>query len=83
MLDYNSFPVRTWTGEIKEVKKITFFPELNPKTGEIFYKIEGQIGNGSFMVRYYKDKERGLEEYNKLLNQLVDFQANNLRNYEG
>lgn len=83
MLDYHNFKVKIWTGEEKEVKKISFFPELNPKTGEVFYKIEGQIGSSTFMIQYYHDKEQGLKEYINLLTQLIDYQTNNLKNYEG
>jgi hypothetical protein len=77
LLDYNSLMVKTWTGEEKPVKKMTFFAEKDNK-GEVFYKIEGQNNKDSFMIQYYYNKEQGLNEYIELLDILVNSQVKNL-----
>ena len=72
-----TFTVKTWAGEIKPVKKISFYPEADAN-GNIFYKIEGQIGSSSFMVDYSYDREKAWDNYILLLQQLTAFQVNNI-----
>ena len=80
MLDHNVFTVKTWTGEIKQVKKIVLFPELDNK-GEIFYKIEGQLNLDHFMIGYYYDRDKAMQVFTGLLNDLMEYQVHNLQNY--
>jgi hypothetical protein len=66
--------VKTWTGEEKSVKKIALFPERDG-SGDIFYKIEGQLNTDYFMINYYYDPEQAKSEFTKLLEALMSFQT--------
>lgn len=78
MLSNNLYMVNTWTGEPKPVKKITMFPEVDQK-GTVFYKIEGQLNTDYFMISYSYDKDKAREEYDKLLDSIIEFQINGLK----
>lgn len=71
------YTVKIWSGEMKPVKKITMYPEKD-KQGDIFYKIEGQFNLDYFMIGYYYDKDKAKDAFGKLLNALIDFQAETL-----
>ena len=77
VIDNNVFMVKTWTGEVKPVKKVVLFPEKDKK-GEVFYKIEGQINLDYFMINYYYDREKAQLEYNRLFSELFEFQEKRL-----
>lgn len=79
MMDDNMFTVRTWTGEIKQVKKIVLFPELDVISGDIFYKIEGQLNLDYFMISYHYDRDKAMQVFTGLLDDLMNFQVNNLQ----
>lgn len=79
MLDHNVFAVKIWTGEIKPVKKIVLFPELDVISGEIFYKIEGQLNLDYFMISYHHDRDEALQVFTGLLNDLMEYQIHNLQ----
>jgi hypothetical protein len=66
--------VKTWTGEEKPVKKIVLFPERD-NSGDIFYKIEGQLNTDYFMINYYYDPDQAKSEFTKLLEALMRFQT--------
>jgi hypothetical protein len=72
------YPVKTWTGEEKLVKKIVIYPERDGN-GIIFYKIEGQLNTDFFMISYFYDKQTAYETFHKLLDKLVDYQIRYLQ----
>jgi hypothetical protein len=74
MIANNVFIVKTWTGEEKACKKVALFPERDG-SGELFYKIEGQLNTDYFMISYYYDKELAKAEFLKLLDDLVNYQT--------
>lgn len=78
MLDCKPLMIKTWAGEIRGAKKITFFVEKDNK-GELFYKIEGQNNTEFFMIQYKREREEAWEIYIKLMNELVDNQEKNLK----
>jgi hypothetical protein len=78
MLDHNVFTVRIWTGEEKQVKKIALFPEMDNK-GEVFFKIEGQLNLDHFMINYYYDRDKALQVFTELLDDLMEYQVHNLQ----
>lgn len=80
MLSNNLYMVNTWAGDVKPVKKITFFPEVDQE-GLVFYKIEGQLNMDYFMISYSYDKDKAKTEYDRLLGELVEFQEKRLVNY--
>ncbi len=77
MFANNLYMVNTWAGEIKPVKKIALFPEVDQK-GNVFYKIEGQVNTDCFMISYSYDKDKAKKDYDQLLEQLIEFQEKNL-----
>jgi hypothetical protein len=70
--------VKTWTGEEKGCKKIALFPERDG-SGEVFYKIEGQLNTDYFMINYYYDKELAKKEFLRLLDAMMSQQVQSLR----
>ncbi len=77
MQSNNLYMVNTWSGELKPVKKITFFPEIDQQ-GNVFYKIEGQLNLDYFMISYSYDKDKAKAEYDRLLNEFIEFQEKNM-----
>lgn len=80
MIANSVYMVKTWTGEVKPVKKIVLFPERD-SSGEIFYKIEGQLNTDYFMISYFYDQEQAKKEYYRILDSFMTFQINNLLSY--
>lgn len=78
MFSNNLYMVKTWTGDIKPVKKIAIFPERDQQ-GDIFFKIEGHLNGDYFMINYYYDQEKAVNEFYKLLDGLMKFQISNLQ----
>jgi hypothetical protein len=74
MIANSVYMVKTWSGEEKPVKKIALFPERD-NSGNIFYKIEGQLNTDNFMISYFYDPEQAKSEFTKLLEALVNFQT--------
>lgn len=66
--------VKTWTGEEKGCKKIALFPERD-STGELFFKIEGQLNTDHFMISYYYDKDLAKTEFLRLLDAMMIHQV--------
>lgn len=77
MTDAKTFKVKAFDGQEKEVKKITLFPEKD-KSGEIFYKIEGWMNTSYCMIYFSYDRQQATEKYLELLEDLVNFQVDNL-----
>ena len=72
------FTVKTWTGEVKPVKKIVLFPEID-QSGDIFYKIEGQLNLDYFMIDYSYNHIEAKEKYLTLLDELIEYQIKSLQ----
>jgi hypothetical protein len=77
LLDAKTFKVKAYDGEEKEVKKITLFPEKDGY-GDIFYKIEGWLNTSYCMIYFSYDRTQTWEKYLELLQELVDYQVDNL-----
>lgn len=77
MTDIKTFKVKAFDGQVKEVKKITLFPEKDGY-GDIFYKIEGWRNTSYCMIFFSYDREQAWAKYLELLHDLVDYQVENL-----
>jgi hypothetical protein len=77
LTDAKTFKVKAFDGQEKEVKKIALFPEKD-KDGEIFYKIEGWMNTSYCMIYFSYNRQQAWEKYLELLEDLVNFQVDNL-----
>jgi hypothetical protein len=80
MIANSAFIVKTWTGEEKACKKVALYPERDG-SGELFYKIEGQLNTDYFMISYYYDQEQAKKEYYLILDSLMAYQIKDLQSY--